>query len=119
MTWKSRILLIFWALFALIMAWGNNRKGNFFISVTIACGIPAYNGSLIAYLTYPARSKAINTFQDILKEEEDVTIFVYRSNSQHKLLQETSDPVLQVDFDTIIKYRLKRMKTHILLAGCK
>ena len=56
----------------------------------------AYNGSLIACLTYPARSRSIDTFLDILKEPEEVTVYTYKYSSQTEILQESSNPVLQV-----------------------
>ena len=56
----------------------------------------AYRGGLIASLTYPARSKAIDTFEGVLQLPKDSTIWVLQWSSMWEMLQETSDPVLQV-----------------------
>lgn len=56
----------------------------------------AYNGNLIAHLTFPARSKGVDTFADILKLPEEATIAAFQGTSIMDILQETTDPVLQV-----------------------
>ena len=57
--------------------------------------ISAYTANLIAHLTYPARSQAINTFEDILKAPEEVTVHTRQYASQHMILQESSNQVLK------------------------
>ena len=56
----------------------------------------AYNGNLIAHLTFPARSKGVDSFADILKLPEEATIAAFQGTSIMDILQETTDPVLQV-----------------------
>ena len=58
--------------------------------------LAAYNGNLIAHLTFPARSKGVDTFADILKLPEEATIAAFQGTSIMDILQETTDPVLQV-----------------------
>ena len=58
--------------------------------------LAAYNGNLIAHLTFPARSKGVDTFADILKLPEEATIAAFQGTSIMDILRETTDPVLQV-----------------------
>ena len=58
--------------------------------------LSAYNGNLIAHLTLSARSKSVDTFADILKLPEEATIASFPDTSIIDILQETTDPVLQV-----------------------
>ena len=58
--------------------------------------ILAYSGNLIACLTLPARSKALNTFEDLLKMPEDGAIIVKPHTSMHSIFQEATDPLLKV-----------------------
>ena len=58
--------------------------------------ILGYQGSLIAMLTYPARSKAIDTFADLLELPEEATIGTFRWSSMNEILRETSDSILKV-----------------------
>ena len=55
----------------------------------------AYNGSLTAMLTYPARSKAIDAFADVLSLPEEATLYVPGSTSVNEILQHSSDPIMQ------------------------
>ena len=50
----------------------------------------------MAMLTLPARSKAIDTFSDILELPDEATVGVFQWSSMNEILQETSDPTLQV-----------------------
>ena len=90
-----RILLLFWALFALVVAYCKHVIAPAQASLWLT-SFPAYNGSLTACLTYPARSRSIDTFSDILKEREEVTLYTYKYSSLTEILQESSNPVLQV-----------------------
>ena len=58
--------------------------------------ISAYTGGLVASLTYPIRSKEINTFADLLKLPNEATIATIKWSSNDEILKETTDPVLQV-----------------------
>ena len=58
--------------------------------------LAAYNGNLIAHLTFPARSKGVDTFADILKLPEEATVAAFQGTSIMDILRETTDPVLQV-----------------------
>ena len=58
--------------------------------------LAAYNGNLIAHLTFPARSKGVDTFADILKLPEEATIAAFQGTSIMDILRDTTDPVLQV-----------------------
>ena len=49
-------------------------------------------------LTYPARSKSIDNFADLLQLPEEATIGSFRWSSMHEILQETSDPILKEVF---------------------
>ena len=52
-------------------------------------------------LTYPARSRAVDTFADLLDLPEEATIRVSRWSSMNEILQHSSDPILEV-----LKYML-------------
>ena len=49
----------------------------------------------MAMLTLPARSKAIDTFSDLLELPDEATVGVFQWSSMNEMLQETSDPTLQ------------------------
>lgn len=51
-------------------------------------------------LTYPARSKAIDTFADLLELPWEATIGIYRWSSMNEILRESSDTTLQECFIT-------------------
>ena len=57
--------------------------------------ISAYKGNVIARLTYPAKSKCIDTFSDLLDLPDEATIGTFRFSSMNEILQETSDPTLK------------------------
>ena len=59
-------------------------------------------------LTYPARSKSIDNFADLLQLPEEATIGSFRWSSMHEILQETSDPILKEVF--FFKMGRKSMK---------
>ena len=61
------------------------------------CSSQAYVGNLVASLTKPARTKAINTFGDILDLPNEATVFLWsQSGGVYLSLKETSDPMLKV-----------------------
>ena len=95
MTWKSRILILFWALSALVLTFGKLLIDHNLCFVNDNEIILGYQGSLIAMLTYPARSKAIDTFADLLELPEEATIGTFRWSSMNEILRETTDPVLK------------------------
>lgn len=55
--------------------------------------LSAYCGNLIAMLTNPARSKALNTFEDVANE--DVPIVVFKDSVQEAFLQTSTDRAIQ------------------------
>ena len=57
--------------------------------------ILAYKGNLLAMLTLPARSKAIDTFSDLLELPDEATVGIFQWSSMNEILQETPDPMLQ------------------------
>ena len=61
--------------------------------------ISAYSGNLLASLTLPARSKALNTFEDLLSMPDDGAIIVKPYTSMHSIFQKATDPLLQVFSD--------------------
>ena len=60
--------------------------------------VPAFNGGLVASLTLPVRSKAVNTFADLLNLPNEATIAIGRWSSHYEMLQNATDPVLQVPY---------------------
>ena len=58
--------------------------------------ISAYNGGLVASLTYPVRSKEVNTFADLLTLPDEATVAIGRWMSHYEMLEKATDPVLQV-----------------------
>ena len=61
-------------------------------------------GNLVASLTYPARTKAINTFEDLTKLQDD-TLVVTSTWGQRivEIMKEATDPILKVN-PTLVKY---------------
>ena len=68
----------------------------------IISNISGYNGSLTAMLTYPARSAAIDSFADFLDLPEEATMYVPGSTSIIEVLQQSSDPIMQVFIDLLM-----------------
>ena len=61
------------------------------------CSSQAYIGNLVASLTKPARTKAINTFGDILDLPNEASVFLSTGQwGVYLSLKETSDPILKV-----------------------
>ena len=58
--------------------------------------ISAYSGNLLASLTLPARTKALNPFEDLLRMPDDGAIIVRQYTSMHSIFQKATDPVLKV-----------------------
>ena len=53
-------------------------------------------------LTYPARSAAIDSFADFLDLPEEATMYVPGSTSMIEVLQQSSDPIMQVLNDLLM-----------------
>lgn len=67
------------------------------MSADIICSSQAYVGNLVASLTKPARTKAINTFGDILDLPNEASVFMSTGQwGVYLSLKETSDPILKV-----------------------
>ena len=94
-TWKSRIQLLSWALFALVVTYGIVEPESSKTKTNTIIVILAYKGNVIARLTYPARSKSIDTFSDLLELPDEATVGTFRFSSMNEILQETSDPTLK------------------------
>ena len=70
--------------------------GQDIMSITFISNISAYNGSLTAMLTYPARSAAIDSFADFLDLPEEATLYAPASTSMIEVIKHSSDPIMQV-----------------------
>ena len=58
----------------------------------------AYMGNLVASLTYPARTKAINTFEDLTKLPDDAFVFTSKLSARIvEMLSDATDPTLKVN----------------------
>ena len=58
----------------------------------------AYMGNLVASLTYPARTKAINTFEDLTKLPDDAFVFTSKTSVRIvEMLTNATDPTLKVN----------------------
>ena len=69
------------------------------MSMRFISNISAYNGSLTAMLTYPARSAAIDSFADFLDLPEEATMYAPASTSMIEVIKHSSDPIMQVSND--------------------
>ena len=56
-------------------------------------------------LTYPARSRAIDTFADFLNLPVEATLYVPGSTSVNEILQHSSDPIMQAFYQLLIQTR--------------
>ena len=55
-------------------------------------------GNLVASLTYPARTKAINTFEDLTKLPDDTFVFMSKTAVRiAEMLTNATDPTLKVN----------------------
>ena len=63
--------------------------------LTDVCPFIAYIGNLVASLTKPARTKALNTFEDLLHLPNEASVFVLAGGID-QFMKETSDPILKV-----------------------
>ena len=55
-------------------------------------------GNLVASLTYPARTKSINTFEDLTKLQDDTRVVAQTYSSRIvEILKESTDPILKVN----------------------
>ena len=58
----------------------------------------AYMGNLVASLTYPARTKAINTFEDLTKLPDDAFVFTSKTAARIvEILTTATHPTLKVN----------------------
>ena len=58
----------------------------------------AYMGNLVASLTYPARTKAINTFEDLTRLPDDAFVFTSKTAGRIvEILTTTTHPTLKVN----------------------
>ena len=64
----------------------------------VVIALSAYSGGLVASLTYPARYKALNTFLDVLELPEEATIKTFGWTAVTEILQQSTNPTLQVQF---------------------
>ena len=75
--------------------------------------VSAYNGGLVASLTYPVRSKEVNTFADLLNLPSEATVTISRWSSHYEMLKNATDPVLQVS-NNILQGRTKHILFYYL-----
>ena len=66
--------------------------------LTSLASVSAYNGGLVASLTYPVRSKEVNTFADLLNLPSEATVAISRWSSHYEMLINATDPILQVSY---------------------
>ena len=65
--------------------------------LTFVFSLLAYVGNLVASLTKPARTKALNTFEDLLDLPNGASVVLPLGNTAIvKFMNETSDPILKV-----------------------
>ena len=113
--WNTRIILISWTFFSFIIV--ACKIVDFQSEWNVNCWliILAYSGNLLASLTLPARSKALNTFEDLLQMPEEGTIIVKPHTSMHSIFQEATDPLLMVNkFQYMLCKGKFNMSFHIL-----
>ena len=75
--------------------------------------ISAYKGNVIARLTYPAKSKSIDTFSDLLDLPDEATVGTFRFSSMNEILQETSDPTLKERKTCIISFLIYKQSGYM------
>ena len=103
-TWKSKILLVSWAVFGLVIAYGEHDCILYtYWCLLITYHFVGYKGSLTAMLTYPVRSASIDSFANFLDLSEEATMYVPGSTSLIEVLQHSSDPIMQAFNDLLIK----------------
>ena len=56
----------------------------------------AYTGNLMASLTFPAKQKPIDTFDDVAKIGNGVTLITLASTSMHSYLKHSNDSIAKV-----------------------
>ena len=55
-------------------------------------------GNLVASLTYPARTKAFNTFEDLTKLPDDALVITFKTSARMvEILTNATDPSLKVN----------------------
>ena len=61
--------------------------------------LSAYMGNLVANLTYPARTKAIDTFEDLINLPDDASVLKLSIYQQRivEIMNETTEPILKVN----------------------
>ena len=84
-------------MFALIMDWGRCAVDCIAHLLTKSvCPFLAYIGNLVASLTKPARTKALNSFEDLLDLPNEATVFLLASHGTNQFMKEAHDPILKV-----------------------
>ena len=96
-SWKGKALLTGWVMYALIVDWGMCALYCIDNLLTFVCHFLAYIGNLVASLTKPARTKALDTFEDTLDLPEEASVVVpYGNQAIIQFMKGTSDPILKV-----------------------
>ena len=93
-------------------AWRSSLQTCTNLLIRIA-SVSAYNGGLVASLTYPVRSKEVNTFADLLNLPSEATVTISRWSSHYEMLKNATDPVLQVS-NNILQGRTKHILFYYL-----
>ena len=95
-SWKGKALLTGWVMYALIVDWGMCALYCIDNLLTFVCHFLAYIGNLVASLTKPARTKALNSFEDLLDLPNEATVFLLASHGTNQFMKEAHDPILKV-----------------------
>ena len=106
---KNRFIMILWVCFCLLVVlaiirqirgskWYINGYCHLKLINLKYFFLSAYTGGLVSSLSYPARSKAINLFADLLNLPEEATVGIHRHSSMDALIQKSTDPILQVHY---------------------
>ena len=124
---NKRFILILGTSFCLVIALAIIRqirgskqctKGNFNLKLmnSKSLDLSAFTGGLVASLSYPARSKEINTFSDLINLPKDATIGLPRHTSMDAIIQTSKDPIIQVH---CFRKPWKNKFMYICILGCK
>ena len=110
----NRLIKILWVCFCLLVAlaiirqirgskWDNNGTSHLKLINFEYFYLSAYTGGLVASLSYPARSKEINMFADLIDLPEDTTVGTWRYTSIDDLIQKATDPILKVHYNSKVR----------------
>ena len=104
---NNRFILILGTSFCLLVALAIIRqirgskhctKSNLYLKLMNSklLDFSAFTGGLVASLSYPARSKEINSFSDLINLPKDATLGLPRHTSMDAVIQTSKHPIIQV-----------------------